>query len=129
MRYYVRASALAEPKGPFDVAEIVQHIQKTWLPETAEVAEPGSSSWTAIHQVPEFAVALGAVRASGQASAAQKPFVPHGRLSCPQCRNATSGGRSCWIVGLIIVTFPIGLLFLLVPSLYRCLSCGYTFKA
>lgn len=49
-------------------------------------------------------------------------------ISCPQCRGKAFGGRGCLIIGLIIITFPIGLLFLLIKPTYKCQSCGYTFK-
>jgi len=50
-------------------------------------------------------------------------------LSCPRCQGKATGGHGCLMVGLIVCTFPIGLLFLLIRPDYRCESCGYRFKA
>ena len=49
-------------------------------------------------------------------------------ISCPQCKGRAFGGRSCLVLGLIIFTFPIGLLFLLIKPTYICRNCGYRFK-
>lgn len=53
---------------------------------------------------------------------------PENWLSCPACRGKAFGGRGCLIIGLIIITFPVGLLFLLIKPTYKCQSCGFTFK-
>jgi|LGOV01.1.fsa_nt_gb hypothetical protein len=49
-------------------------------------------------------------------------------ISCPQCKGSAFGGRGCLVIGLIILTFPIGLLFLLIKPTYTCQNCGYRFK-
>ncbi len=49
-------------------------------------------------------------------------------LSCPKCEGTATGARGCWIIGLIVITFPIGLLFLLLKPTYICESCGFRFK-
>ncbi len=51
-----------------------------------------------------------------------------GWLSCPQCHGRAIGGRGCLIIGLIILFFPVGLLFLLIKPTYRCTTCGYRFQ-
>ncbi len=50
-------------------------------------------------------------------------------LSCPKCQGVAPGGRGCWIWGLIILFFPIGLLFLLIKPTYTCLSCQFRFNS
>jgi len=50
-------------------------------------------------------------------------------LSCPKCEGKAFGGRGCWIIGLMILTFPIGLLLLLLKPTYNCSECGYRFQA
>ncbi|MBT4530032.1 MAG: DUF2367 domain-containing protein [Phycisphaerae bacterium] len=52
-----------------------------------------------------------------------------GMLSCPQCHGTATGGYGCLIIGLVILFFPIGLLFLLIKPTYRCTKCGFTFKS
>ena len=52
-----------------------------------------------------------------------------GWLSCPRCGDKAPGGRGCIIILLIILTFPIGLLFLLVKPTFRCRNCRYKFTA
>ena len=51
------------------------------------------------------------------------------QISCPNCKRATPrAGFGCVTIGLAIVLFPIGLLFLLrgrKPT--RCLNCDYRF--
>ncbi len=49
-------------------------------------------------------------------------------LSCPRCGGWAHGGYSCWIIGLAICLFPIGLLFLLTKQTYTCETCGYSYK-
>ncbi len=49
-------------------------------------------------------------------------------LSCPKCSGKAFGGRGCFIIGVIIITFPIGLLFLLIKPTYTCHDCGYRFQ-
>jgi hypothetical protein len=51
-----------------------------------------------------------------------------GWLTCPKCHGQATGGRGCLIIGLIILFFPIGLLFLLIKPTYQCRSCGYRFQ-
>ena len=51
-------------------------------------------------------------------------------LSCPRCNSVAKGGRGCFIIGLIIITFPIGLLFLLIKPKYTCTNseCKHMFQ-
>jgi hypothetical protein len=49
-------------------------------------------------------------------------------VSCPQCQAKAEGGRGCLIILLIVLTFPIGLLFLLVKPTFICSKCGFKFK-
>ena len=51
-----------------------------------------------------------------------------GWVSCPQCQGQARGGRGCLIIGLIILFFPIGLLFLLLQPTFVCTQCGFKFK-
>ena len=55
--------------------------------------------------------------------------IPQGALSCPRCGCTAFGSRSGCIILLIILTFPFGLILLLIKPTYRCVKCGYTFKA
>ena len=50
-------------------------------------------------------------------------------LSCPKCEGKALGGHGCLFWLLVILTFPVGLLFLLIKPTYRCKQCGYRFKA
>lgn len=49
-------------------------------------------------------------------------------VSCPQCQGKAKGGRGCLIIFLVIITFPIGLLFLLVKPTFVCTKCGFKFN-
>ena len=54
--------------------------------------------------------------------------IPRGAISCPNCGGPAFGGRDGCLICLMILTFPIGLLLLLVKPTYKCRSCGWTFK-
>jgi hypothetical protein len=47
---------------------------------------------------------------------------------CLLCGKTATGGHGCLMILLIIVTFPFGLLFLLIKPIYTCLTCGFRFK-
>jgi len=49
-------------------------------------------------------------------------------LSCPACGGVAEGGRSGCLILAMVLTFPIGLLFLLVKPRYTCMDCGYMFQ-
>jgi hypothetical protein len=53
-----------------------------------------------------------------------------GKLSCPKCGSSANGGYGCLLIGLMVLTFPIGLLLLLIRPTYTCRSkkCGHAFK-
>jgi len=51
-----------------------------------------------------------------------------GWVSCPKCGGKSPGGRGCLVCLLIIITFPIGLLFLLVKPTYQCKKCRFKFR-
>lgn len=56
--------------------------------------------------------------------------APPGAIHCPACNcwQWISGrGLLVWI--LIILLFPLGLLFLLIQPKHRCEECGYTYTA
>ncbi|MDP7028616.1 MAG: hypothetical protein QF733_00155 [Phycisphaerales bacterium] len=52
----------------------------------------------------------------------------YGLVDVPEVSWTGHGGRGCLIIGLIILFFPIGLLFLLIKPTYQCRSCGYRFQ-
>jgi len=51
-----------------------------------------------------------------------------GTLSCPRCGGMAKGGRGCLAWGLVILFFPVGLLFLLIKPTYTCQACGFKFQ-
>ncbi len=55
-------------------------------------------------------------------------LFPSDWLSCPNCGGKAYGGRSCLLIGMVVLFFPFGLLFLLIKSMYVCSSCGFKFK-
>jgi hypothetical protein len=67
MTYYVKTPGEDEPKGPFDVKEIVRHIENAWVPENALIAVPGTHEWIPIKQVPDFAAAFAFLKKVGLA--------------------------------------------------------------
>lgn len=50
------------------------------------------------------------------------------KLTCQRCGGLASGSRGCLILSLIFLTFPFGLVLLLMPVTYRCKRCGNVFK-
>lgn len=137
MPFYVKTPADETPKGPFEISDVVLHIENAWLPENATVAQSGSHQWVPITEVPDFAVAFGRLRSSGLAAPVvnapvkAKPYIPPGKLSCPQCHHAASGGRGCFVTGLcmLLAPFLIGIIiWLLIKPRYKCETCGYAFQ-
>jgi hypothetical protein len=116
---------------------------KEWLVEGRltgnDMVSRGGLPWAPIGSVP----ALTGPRLWAALDDAQRDYVsrflPHqvlasgppaqaGALSCPRCAGPAYGGRSGCMILLIILTFPIGLLFLLIKPTYRCAKCGFAFQ-
>lgn len=57
-----------------------------------------------------------------------RPVAP-GALSCPRCSGSAFGARHGCLIALMVITFPLGLLLLLIRPTYTCSSCGYRFAA
>lgn len=66
MTYYVRKAKGAEPQGPFELAGVVEHIEKGWLDAGALIAKSGDTTWVPLGEVPECGIALRNAKASAE---------------------------------------------------------------
>lgn len=61
---------------------------------------------------------------------ARPPIIPAGMMACTACNELTKKpGYSVLLIIGVIVTFPIGLLLLLFPSVGQCAKCGSEVRA
>lgn len=97
MTYYVRKLEGAEPKGPFDLPTVIEHIQKGYLDARAQIAKSGDTSWVSLGEVPECAIAL------RSAKAAAEPGV-----GLPTSTKPTSDPKEAIIGGAVLIAVLVG---------------------
>jgi hypothetical protein len=113
MTYYVLAAGTSEPKGPFSVPELLEHIAAGWLDANAQLARPGEPDWFPIHRVPEFSIEL------------QKQAAPAGPARPSRFRAAAPAKKSSGLA-IILSVLGLGAMLFVLFVVYAALSGGST---